>query len=214
MANGPISSEDLRLGIERIERIEEEIKDRQDDRKDVYSEYKAKGFCTKTMKRIVALRKLTPDDRRELEAMLDLYKGALGMLDGTPLGRWALERLEKEDAEEQPAPNGGDAEAEAPQQDGDDTPADPPEPEPTIEDARQAGMNAAREGKPVTSNPFPARDLRRAAWDEAWCQELGSDGMDIPDALKPAPKPKKGSAAPTEPPASEGDDAAGAEGDA
>ncbi len=199
MANGPISSEDLRLGIERIERLEEEKKGIGDDIKDVYSEYKSKGFCTKTMKRIVALRKLTPDDRRELEAMLDLYKGVLGMLDGTPLGRWALERLEKEDVEEQPAPDGGDAEAEAPEQDGDDTPADPPEPEPTIEDAREAGMNAARDGKPVTSNPFPARDLRRAAWDEAWWQELGSDGMDIPDALKPAPKPKKGSPAPTEP---------------
>lgn len=79
MANGPISSEDLRLGIERIERIEEEIKDRQDDRKDVYAEYKAKGFCTKTMKRIVALRKLKPDDRREMEAMLGLYKAALGI---------------------------------------------------------------------------------------------------------------------------------------
>lgn len=214
MANGPISSEDLRLGIERIERLEEEKRGIAEDIKDVYSEYKSKGFCTKTMRRIVALRKLTPDDRREMEAMLDLYKGALGMLDGTPLGRWALERLEKEDAEEQPSPDGGDAEAEAPEQDGDDTPADPPEPEPTIEDARQAGMNAAREGRPVTSNPFPARDLRRAAWDEAWCQELGSDGMDIPDALKPAPKPKKGSTAPAEAPAPDSDGAAGAEGDA
>ena len=68
MANGPITSEDLRLGIERIERLEEEKKAISDDIKDVYSEYKSKGFCTKTMKRIVALRKLTPDDRRELEA--------------------------------------------------------------------------------------------------------------------------------------------------
>lgn len=213
MANGPISSEDLRLGIERIERLEEEIKGIQDDKKDVYSEYKSKGFCTKTMKRIVALRKLKPDDRREMEAMLDLYKGALGMLDGTPLGRWALEKLEKED-EETPAPAGDEAEGTAQETDASEEPAEPAEPEPTIEDARELGKSAAREGKSVTSNPFPARDLRRAAWDEAWCAELGSDGMDIPDALKPAPKPKKGSAAPTEPPASEGGDAAGAEGDA
>lgn len=218
MANGPISSEDLRLGIERIERLEEEKKGIADDIKDVYSEYKSKGFCTKTMKRIVALRKLTPDDRRELEAMLDLYKGALGMLDGTPLGRWALEKLEKED-DETPAPDGGEAEGTAQEPDASEEPAEPAEPEPTIEDARELGKSAAREGKPVTSNPFPARDLRRAAWDEAWCAELGSDGMDIPDALKPAPKAKKGSAAPAEPPASEGDEpdsdgAAGAEGDA
>jgi uncharacterized protein (UPF0335 family) len=211
MANGPISSEDLRLGIERIERLEEEKKGIADDVKDVYSEYKSKGFCTKTMKRIVALRKLKPDDRRELEAMLDLYKGALGMLDGTPLGRWALEKLEKED-DETPAPDGGEAEGTAQEPDASEEPAEPAEP--TIEDARELGKSAAREGKPVTSNPFPARDLRRAAWDEAWCAELGSDGMDIPDALKPAPKAKKGSTAPAEPPASEGDDAAGAEGDA
>ena len=208
MANGPISSEDLRLGIERIERLEEEKKAISDDIKDVYSEYKSKGFCTKTMKRIVALRKLTPDDRRELEAMLDLYKGALGMLDGTPLGRWAQERLKKED-DEAPAPDGGEAEGTNQEPDASETPA---EPEPTIEDARNLGTSAARDGKPVTSNPFPARDLRRAAWDEAWCAELGSDGMDIPDALKPAPKPKKGSPAPAEAPEPGSDDAPGAGG--
>jgi uncharacterized protein (UPF0335 family) len=189
MGNGPISSEDLRLGIERIERLEEEKQGIADDIKDVYGEYKSKGFCTKTMKRIVALRKLKPDERRELEAMLDLYKGALGMLDGTPLGRWAQERLKKEDDDDAPAPEGGEAEGASPEPD--DTPSEPAEPKPTIEDARELGKAAASEGRPVTSNPFPARDLRRAAWDEAWCAELGSDGMDIPDALKPTPKAKK-----------------------
>lgn len=214
MANGPISSEDLRLGIERIERLEEEKKGIADDIKDVYSEYKSKGFCTKTMKRIVALRKLKPDDRRELEAMLDLYKGALGMLDGTPLGRWALEKLEKEEAQPEPG-EGDDAPTEGAEGDAAGTePAEPAEPEPTVEDAKIAGRDAAREGKSITTNPFPARDVRRAAWDEAWCQELGSDGMDIPDALKPSPKPAKKTAepageapapapAPTEEPAAE-----------
>lgn len=207
MSNGPMSAEDLRLGIERVERLEEEKKGINDDIKDVYAEYKSKGFCTKTMKRIVALRKLDPNDRREMEAMLDLYKGVLGMLDGTPLGRWAQERLDKDDEASTPgegeetAAEGADEANEA---------AEPAEPEPTIDDARDLGKSAAREGKPVTSNPFPARDIRRAAWDEAWCAELGSDGMDIPDALKPASKPKKGPASP----APEGGDGAGEEGDA
>lgn len=209
MANGPISSEDLRLGLERIARLEEEKQAIADDIKAVYSEYKAKGFCTKTMKRIRSLQKMKPDDRREMEAMLDLYKGALGMLDGTPLGRWALEKLEKED--EPSAPGEGEGEDQSPGDFGapdegtapDDAgeAAEPAEPEPTIEDARAMGQEAARTGKPVTSNPFPARDVRRAAWDEAWCAELGSDGMDIPDALKPSPKPKK--ADPSPPPAAE-----------
>lgn len=206
MANGPISSEDLRLGLERIARLEEEKQAIADDIKAVYAEYKAKGFCTKTMKRIRSLQRMTPDDRREMEAMLDLYKGALGMLDGTPLGRWALEKLEKEDEAPAPGadegegddatlPDDGSASAEGSEQ------AEPAAPEPTIDDARAMGQEAARTGKPVTSNPFPARDVRRAAWDEAWCAELGSDGMDIPDALKPSPKPKK--ADPSPPPAAE-----------
>lgn len=205
MANGPISSEDLRLGIERIERLEEEKKGIADDIKDVYAEYKSKGFCTKTMRRIVSLRKLTPDDRREMEAMLDVYKGALGMLDGTPLGRWALEKLEKEP--EPPALGEGE-DAATPPEGADDKaepcePAEPAEPEPTVEDAQIAGRQAAREGKSITANPFPARDVRRAAWDEAWCQELGSDGMDIPDALKPSPKAKKPDPATPEEPAAD-----------
>jgi len=193
MANGPIASEDLRLGIERIERLEEEKKGIADDIKDVYSEYKSKGFDTKTMKEIVRLRKLKPDERREREAMLDTYKAALGMLDGTPLGRWAMDRLEKADK-----PDDSDAPADTPEDDADDTAGTdsaPAAPEPDTDEARDMGRSAARDGKPVTSNPFPARDIRRAAWDEAWCQELGSDGMDIPDALKPKPKPKKGKAA-------------------
>src|SRR6185312_3185013 len=60
----------------------------------------------------------------------------------------------------------------------------------TIGQARQQGTEAARQGKPVTANPFPPRSPLRAAWDEAWCHELGSDGMDIPAALRPAAKPK------------------------
>lgn len=196
MANGPVSSEDLRLGIERIERLEEEKKGIADDIKDVYAEYKAKGFDTKTMREIVRLRKLKPEERREREAMLDLYKGVLGMLDGTPLGRWATDRLDKADKHDD-ADGGNDGEEKtsgAPDGDADGaagTDDTAPAPEPDTAEAREMGRAAAREGQPVTSNPFPARDIRRAAWDEAWCQELGSDGMDIPDALKPKPKAKK-----------------------
>ena len=65
-----------------------------------------------------------------------------------------------------------------------------------IDDARRLGVEAARAGKAVTANPFPPRDARRAAWDEAWCQELGSDGMDIPEALRPAARKPKADDAP------------------
>lgn len=69
----------LRLLIERIERIEEEIKGGQDDRKDVYAEAKAVGYDAKMLRQVVKLRKLRPDERAEQEAILDAYMAALGM---------------------------------------------------------------------------------------------------------------------------------------
>lgn len=69
----------LRLLIERIERLEGEKKALADDIKDVYLEAKAVGYDAKTMKRIIALRKMKPDDRAEQDALLETYKSALGM---------------------------------------------------------------------------------------------------------------------------------------
>jgi uncharacterized protein (UPF0335 family) len=69
----------LRLLIERIERLEEEKKGIGDDIKDVYLEGKARGYDVKIMRQIVRLRKMAPDDRKEMEALLDLYKAALGL---------------------------------------------------------------------------------------------------------------------------------------
>ena len=69
----------LRLLIERIERLEEEKKGIGDDIKDVYNEVKAVGYDAKITKQIIRLRAMKPDDRREMEAVLDLYKTALGI---------------------------------------------------------------------------------------------------------------------------------------
>lgn len=73
------ADERLRLLIERVERLEEEKKGISDDIKDVYLEAKAVGYDAKIMRQIVRLRKMTPDDRRTMESILDLYKAALGM---------------------------------------------------------------------------------------------------------------------------------------
>ncbi len=69
----------LRLLIERIERLEEEKKGTADDIKDVYSEGKAVGYDAKMMRQVVRLRKMKPDDRREMEMILETYKAALGI---------------------------------------------------------------------------------------------------------------------------------------
>ena len=69
----------LRLLIERVERLEEEKKGIGDDIKDVYLEAKAVGYDVKIMRQIVRIRKMKPDDRREMEMLLDTYKAALGL---------------------------------------------------------------------------------------------------------------------------------------
>ncbi|HEY0627356.1 MAG TPA: DUF2312 domain-containing protein [Allosphingosinicella sp.] len=79
MAEGSIAADELRLLIERIERLEEEKKAIADDVKDVYGEAKARGYDTKTMRAIVRLRKMENHVRQEAEALLDTYKAALGI---------------------------------------------------------------------------------------------------------------------------------------
>jgi len=74
-----MSEERLRLLIERIERLEEEKKGIADDIADVYVEAKSVGYDAKIMKQIVKLRAMKPDDRREMEAVLETYKIALGI---------------------------------------------------------------------------------------------------------------------------------------
>jgi len=79
LAEGSIAADELRLLIERIERLEEEKKAIADDVKDVYGEAKARGYDAKIMRQIVRLRKMETHDRQEMEAILDTYKAALGL---------------------------------------------------------------------------------------------------------------------------------------
>lgn len=79
MSEGNIAADQLRLFIERIERLEEEKKGIADDIKDVYSEAKSTGYDSKIMRQIVRLRKLPKHDRQEMEALLETYKAALGL---------------------------------------------------------------------------------------------------------------------------------------
>jgi len=74
-----VAAGQLRAFIERIERLEEEKKTIADDIKEVYAEMKGNGFDTKAVRTIVRLRKKDQAERQEEEAILDLYKAALGM---------------------------------------------------------------------------------------------------------------------------------------
>ena len=88
--SGAVDAGHLQAFIERIERLEEEKRTISEDIKEVYAEAKGTGYDTKTMKAVIKLRGMSSDERAEQEALLDTYKQALGMLDGTPLGEAAV----------------------------------------------------------------------------------------------------------------------------
>ena len=79
MSEGNVAADQLRLFIERIERLEDEKKGISDDIKDVYLELKANGYDAGIIRQIVKLRKMPAHDRQEMEHILQTYLAALGM---------------------------------------------------------------------------------------------------------------------------------------
>lgn len=74
-----VTADELRQFIERFEQLESEKKDVAEQQKELMAEAKGRGYDTKVMKKVVALRKRKPDDIAEEEAVLEMYKAALGM---------------------------------------------------------------------------------------------------------------------------------------
>ena len=74
-----VTADELRQFIERIERLEAEKKDLADAQKEVMAEAKGRGYDTKVMRKVIALRKRDANDIAEEEAVLEMYKEALGM---------------------------------------------------------------------------------------------------------------------------------------
>lgn len=80
MGGGKVAADELRLLIERAERLEEEKRGIADDIKDVFAEAKGRGYDAKAMKKIMAIRKKKREEYQEEEAILETYMQALGML--------------------------------------------------------------------------------------------------------------------------------------
>jgi len=74
-----VTAAELRQFVERAESLARDKKDIADQEKEVFAEAKGRGYDTKVMRKIIALRKRKPDDIAEEEAILELYKAALGM---------------------------------------------------------------------------------------------------------------------------------------
>lgn len=74
-----VTADELRQFIERIERLDAEKKDLADQSKEVFAEAKGRGYDTKVIRAMIALRKADPEMHAEFEAILEMYKEALGM---------------------------------------------------------------------------------------------------------------------------------------
>ena len=74
-----VTADELRDFVERIERLDAEKKDIAEQQKEVMAEAKGRGYDTKVLRKIIALRKREADDVAEEEAVLEMYKEALGM---------------------------------------------------------------------------------------------------------------------------------------
>jgi uncharacterized protein (UPF0335 family) len=74
-----VAGQELRQFIERYERLDAEKKDIADGQKEVMAEAKGRGYDTKVLRKIISIRKMDANDLAEEEAVLDMYKAALGM---------------------------------------------------------------------------------------------------------------------------------------
>lgn len=189
--------ERLVFHVQELERLETLKADASALLTDAFQAAAAAGFDPKTLKVVLKLRKMTPEQRRERRALEAIYMATLGMLEGDSLPDVARRRPDEKDEERQPdrgaskppdessEPDAGESKREPPTE---ETPARPPEQPPLIvkdpEEARQEGADAAAAGKRIYDNPYRAGDPCRAAWDEGWCAQQKSHGMETPAAYQ------------------------------
>ena len=181
--NAPTSREKLKAFVEQVSRLEIERKSLAEDIKEIYAEAKNDGFDPKALRQVVKDSLKTQTERaaaRETEALVDIYRANLGLLDGTPLGEAARRKYEEDiraaEDEAKREDEGGESAGAS-----DDAPLAPEAPkEPTEDDARDMGRADHAAGKRIFDNPFLAGTRNRAAWDSGFCLEDGSDGMEIP----------------------------------
>lgn len=79
-ASYAVTADELRQFIERYEQLEAEKKDVAEQQKELMAEAKGRGYDTRVMRQLIALRKRKPDELAEEEAVLEMYKTALGMV--------------------------------------------------------------------------------------------------------------------------------------
>lgn len=81
-----VADEQLKLFVERIERLISEQHGLRDDLRDTYAELRSQGYDPKIVRKVIKLRAMNPNDRAELDALLDTYCCAVGLQMDLPLG--------------------------------------------------------------------------------------------------------------------------------
>lgn len=180
--------------VNQLERLEAAKHEAAEELRAAFSDARAQGFDPSTLKVVLRLRRLTPEQRKERRALEAIYLASLGMLEGDPLPDEARRRLD-EPPPPPPAPEKPARGARPGDKAADKAPAPappPPRPDPPQkalqlkdpEEARKEGKAAAAEGKRIYDNPYAAGDPCRAAWDEGWCAQNKTHGMDTPAAYQ------------------------------
>lgn len=187
----PSLPERLVKHVHELERLAEAKKDAAGELAAAFEAAQIDGFDVTTLRVVLKLRGMSAHERRSRRALEAIYMGALGMLDGEALPEVARRRLDGRPDDAPSPPSGGTGQ-----------PAPAPksrhrtlEPAPskkrqrtlalkTPDEARRDGGEAAKAGKRIYDNPFPAGDPCRAAWDEGWCAQRKSHGMDLPEAYQ------------------------------
>lgn len=140
----------LNAFVQRIENIEEQKAALGADLKEIYAEAKSTGFCPKTIRKIVSLRKKDSHVRLEEEAILATYLSALGMIADLPLGAAAIKSSSPQRAEkaQEAAKTGAASQVSR-----------------DLDEARRKGQQAGRSDIAETGNPYLFEDPRYSAWE-------------------------------------------------
>lgn len=195
--------------LERLARLKQEAGD---ELTAAFQNAKGEGFDPATLKVVLKLRTMSPLQRQERRRLEAIYLAALGMLEGEALPEAARKSLDPTPPAPSVPPAADPLDGWPPP--GEDAGAAPAPAQPALAlkdpaEARAEGEAAAVEGKRIYDNPYPAGDPCRAAWDEGWCAQKKSNGMELPVAFqrrtdKPPKDPKEGK---DDPKGDAGDDA-------
>lgn len=185
--------------VRELERLEERKAAAAEDFSEGFAAAKAVGFDGTTLKAVLKLRKMSPEQRSERRALEAIYLAALGMLEGDALPEEARRRLDgsvepgphrapEPPPAADPAPAASTPDASTPDASAPESKPTTPEQAPLIVkdpvEARQEGADGAATGKRIYDNPYRAGDPCRAAWDEGWCSQQNSHGMETPAAYQ------------------------------